>query len=458
MGTKAEPRYPDRAAMAKHLRWVAGTLLIIAAPAMIVGTRSSPLFLAAAAMIAAAVALLERRGRMAAEEIGQAFLTPLGMASLAFLAWALVSILWSSSPATTALSLLEALVPAASALIIAVGLSGQTRHFSSRTAALGLAFGLALACAVMLLDLATGMSLQRVLGSRAQAFVLNRAILTVLVVSTPVLWWLARDRLLPRSVYLAFGGLLAVSVISSHSGAAVVGSACALLIYGLARYAPRSAVGALLIGAFLSLAAAPVIGETLFRSISKAAHERMSRRELGGPRRDLALLRGGGARAPAPGLGFRGQSGDRRRSTGSADRPGHAGDARRRAPSQRRASDLGRARSGRSCVGVPGLRVFAQVHRPARCRRRRPAPGARRGSRHGGAGRPRRVARMVDRLLGIGRRLVPHRLGGRRRPQRARTSTQYVRSELARARPTRAKSGMRRLALWPEDACHCAIT
>ena len=276
MGTKAEPRYPDRAAMAKHLRWVAGTLLIIVAPAMIVGTRSSPLFLAAAAMIAAAVALLERRGRTAAEEIGQAFLTPLGMASLAFLAWALVSILWSASPATTALSLLEALVPAASALIIAVGLSGQTRHFRSRTAALGLAFGLALACAVMLVDLATGMSLQRVLGSRAQAFVLNRAILTVLVVGTPVLWWLARDRLLPRSVYLAFAGLLAVSVISSHSGAAVVGSACALLIYGLARYAPRSAVGALLIGAFLSLAAAPIIGETLFRSISKAAHERMT--------------------------------------------------------------------------------------------------------------------------------------------------------------------------------------
>ena len=213
---------------------------------------------------------------MAAEEIGQAFLTPLGMASLAFLAWAVVSILWSASPATTALSLLEALVPAASALIIAVGLSGQTRHFRSRTAALGLAFGLALACAVMLVDLATGMSLQRVLGSRAQAFVLNRAILTVLVVGTPVLWWLARDRLLPRSVYLAFGGLLAVSVISSHSGAAVLGSACALLIYGLARYAPRSAVGALLIGAFLSLAAAPIIGETLFRSMSKAAHERMT--------------------------------------------------------------------------------------------------------------------------------------------------------------------------------------
>ncbi len=276
MGTKAEPRYPDRAAMAKRLRWVAGTLLICAAPAMIVGTRSSPLFLAAVAMIAAAVALVERRGRMAAEEIGQALLTPLGMASLAFLAWAVVSILWSASPATTALSLLEALVPAASALIIAVGLSGQTRHFMSRTAALGLAFGLALACAVMIVDLATGMSLQRVLGGRAPAFVLNRAILTVLVVGTPVLWWLARDRLLPRFVYLALGGLLGVSVISSHSGAAVLGSACALLIYGLARYAPRSAVGALLIGAFLSLAAAPIIGETLFRSISKGAHERMT--------------------------------------------------------------------------------------------------------------------------------------------------------------------------------------
>ncbi|MFL5180895.1 MAG: O-antigen ligase family protein [Microvirga sp.] len=276
MGIKAEPRYPDRAAMAKHLRWIAGTLLIIAAPAMIVGTRSSPLFLAAAAMLAAAVALVERRGRMAAEEIGQAFLTPLGMASLAFLAWALASLLWSSSPATTALSLLEALVPAASALIIAVGLSGQTRHFSSRTAALGLAFGLAVACAAMLLDLGTGMSLQRALGSRPQGFVLNRAVLMVLVVSTPVLWWLARDRLLPPSVYLAFGGLLAGSVISSHSGAAVVGGACALLIYGLARYAPRSAVGALLIGAFLSLAAAPIIGETMFRSISKAAHERMA--------------------------------------------------------------------------------------------------------------------------------------------------------------------------------------
>ena len=245
MGTKAEPRYPDRAAVAKHLRWVAGTLLICAAPAMIVGTRSSPLFLAAVAMISAAVALLERRGRMAAEEIGQALLTPLGMASLAFLAWAVVSILWSASPATTALSLLEALVPAASALIIAVGLSGQTRHFMSRTAALGLAFGLALACAVMIVDLATGMSLQRALGSRPQGFVLNRAVLMVLVVST-------------------------------HPCGRLPSGACALLIYGLARYAPRSAVGALLIGAFLSLAAAPIIGETLFRSISKGAHERMT--------------------------------------------------------------------------------------------------------------------------------------------------------------------------------------
>ena len=89
MGTKAEPRY--RAAIAKHLRRVAGTLLIIVVPAMIIGTRSSPLFLAAAAMIAAAVALLERRGRMAAEEIGRAFLAPLGMASLVFLAWAVAS-------------------------------------------------------------------------------------------------------------------------------------------------------------------------------------------------------------------------------------------------------------------------------------------------------------------------------------------------------------------------------
>ncbi|HKG83133.1 MAG TPA: hypothetical protein VKB16_08265, partial [Beijerinckiaceae bacterium] len=67
----------------------------------------------------------------------------------------------------------------------------------------------------MIVDLATGMSLQRVLGGRAPAFVLNRAILTVLVVGTPVLWWLARDRLLPRFVYLALGGLLGVSVISS---------------------------------------------------------------------------------------------------------------------------------------------------------------------------------------------------------------------------------------------------
>src|SRR5215213_1813799 len=276
MGTKADPSYRDRIGMARLLRRMAGTLLVIVPAAMVVGTRSSPLFLAAAAAIAAAVVLVERRGRSTAQDIRRGVLTPLGIASLAFLAWALVSILWSSSPATTALSLLEALVPAASAFIIAVGLSGQTRHFRSRTAALGLAFGLALACAVMLLDLATGMSLQRVLGSRAQAFVLNRAILTVLVVGTPVLWWLARDRLLPRSVYLDFAGLLAVSVISSHSGAAVVGSACALLIYGLARYAPRSAVGALLIGAFLALAAAPVIGETMFRSISKAAHERMA--------------------------------------------------------------------------------------------------------------------------------------------------------------------------------------
>src|SRR5215207_3157800 len=198
MATKADPSYRDRIGMARRLRRMAGTLLVIVPAAMVVGTRSSPLFLAAAAAIAAAVVLVERRGRATAQDIRRGLLTPLGIASLAFLAWALVSILWSSSPATTALSLFEAVVPAASALIIAFGLSGQLRHFTSRSASRGLALGLAVACAVIVYDLATGMSLQRVLGSRAQGFVLNRAVLTVLVIGTPVLWWTARDRHLPR--------------------------------------------------------------------------------------------------------------------------------------------------------------------------------------------------------------------------------------------------------------------
>src|SRR3954454_15154103 len=93
--------------LAKALRFGAGLLLVVLPSAMVVANRSSPLLLALAAVLAIGVVLLERRWAMMLAEISHSISAQLGRAILAFALWALVSLGWSSSPATTMNSLLE---------------------------------------------------------------------------------------------------------------------------------------------------------------------------------------------------------------------------------------------------------------------------------------------------------------------------------------------------------------
>lgn len=276
-GAGIAPPTSNRARLAKALRGVAGTLLVLVPGAMVFANRSSPLLVTLAALVAALVILAEKRWRAVLRQARAALLSPLGLALLAFVAWAAASLAWSESPRTLAAALGEALLPAIGGLVLALGLAGQFRYFSPTTASVGLAAGLVAACGIIVLDLALGMELQRRLGVRADPFVLNRPVLTVLVIGVPVLWWLARGRHLPRWAIAAAGSAIAgTTIFYGQSGAAVIGLLGGLVVFILARALPRLTVATALLAAGLALATAPVVGELLSRAFPQGLHARLT--------------------------------------------------------------------------------------------------------------------------------------------------------------------------------------
>jgi O-antigen ligase len=263
----------SRYRVARELRRVAGTMLVCLPIGMAVANRSGPLFVTLAALATLAAIVTEKRHLVVLRRARSALLDPLGLAVAVFVAWSVLSLAWSSSPARSAAALGEALLPAAAAFVMSLGLSGQLRYFTGRSASRSLAAGIAAACLMVMCDRATGMQLHRALGLPGALAELNRSVLTIVVIGAPTLWWLARGRHVPSWSLAALAGLIAVTAFSSISGAATVGLSAATAVFIFARIFPRFATGAVLIGSGTSLAAAPVMGEILHKTLPPRFHE-----------------------------------------------------------------------------------------------------------------------------------------------------------------------------------------
>ena len=274
------PRTPgcyDRyAGLAKALRFAAGLLLVMLPGGMVVANRSSPLLLAVAAVLAIGVVVIEGRWATMLAEVRRAILSHLGVAMLALALWAWASLAWSSSPTTSLYSLGEVFLPVASAMVLTIGLAGQCVYFSGRFLSAALAAGLVAGCLLFLLDFATGMDLHRFVGGRQQPFVLNRAALTIVVLSVPILFWFTTEWNAPRAARLLLWAAVPALAVRSQSGAAVLGAAVGFGMYLTARISRRIALGATLCGVFLAFTLAPMVGDLTFRGMPSVVHDQMA--------------------------------------------------------------------------------------------------------------------------------------------------------------------------------------
>jgi exopolysaccharide production protein ExoQ len=255
------------------LLWrTAGTVLAFMPVAMAVAHRSSPLVLALTALPVAAALTLERGWERPAADMRKSLLTPLGAAVAAFFAWSVVSLLWSEFRGASAYALLEFWFPVAVSLFLAVTLP----HRLPRWGVWVVAGAIAMACAVILAELYTGLVVRRLLGMRAATFIFNRPVLTLLVGLVPVLAALRRHGPWGWAAGAGLAALSLVTIAQSESGAAALGAAVACAATLAAFLAPRQVVRAASVAVVVAVATAPLVGPVADRLIPPSLHERLA--------------------------------------------------------------------------------------------------------------------------------------------------------------------------------------
>jgi exopolysaccharide production protein ExoQ len=267
------PLSAPRHRLTDWLRRVAALCLALMPLIVVVADRVGPLLVTLAAAAALAATAIEGRARGLMAEAVRRLGTPLGVASLGFLAWAALSIAWSPAKATAFHAFGELLLPIAAAYILVLAippcLSAQAGWL------LGVSAGLA---AVLIgLELRTGVGARGALGLRTYPFLFNRPTLTLLVLLAPILALALRLR--PKGVAVAgacaAAAFVAGAVFCSYSGAAKLGLLTGVAVYAAARLSARLALASVALGLAAVFALAHVWGDIADRVLPASLHARL---------------------------------------------------------------------------------------------------------------------------------------------------------------------------------------
>jgi exopolysaccharide production protein ExoQ len=247
--------------------WHAALVVLASVPfAMAIAHRSAPLVIVLATVIALAAAVGERRFGALLRNVIAILTTPLGIASLAFLLFAALSIAWSPDPKHSLAAFIELIVPISGVLALALLLPERRPHWAFWLLAV-----MTIAACVLTFEVWTGMAVRRGIGARWNSFVYNRPALTVLVLAPPLLWGLLGEG--RRRLAAAAAVLIAAAALQSDSGAAAFGLAVAILAYLVARWR-RAVALAVATGSIVgAIVLAPLAGEMMQRAIPAAWHE-----------------------------------------------------------------------------------------------------------------------------------------------------------------------------------------
>ena len=255
--------------------WRAAVVMLGLMPlGMAVAHRSSPLFLTVSAVFALSAAAVGGELRATAGAASRALATPLGAATLAFLAWTAVSLTWSDAPARSAHAFGEFWLSVGAAFVVALALPARMR----RSDLWLVAGATGLACFLILFELRTGLAWRRTLGMRSASYIFNRSVLTILVVAVPLLTFLPPRR--PGAVRWAVArGVLAVLVVlaalASESGAARLAAAVFLVAFGAAHLWPVAVRRLVLFGVVAAMVLAPFSGPIAEGLIPDFVHDRL---------------------------------------------------------------------------------------------------------------------------------------------------------------------------------------
>lgn len=225
---------------------------------MAIAHRSATLFMVLSAVVAVAAILAEGKGYELLGEIRQKLLSTPGKAVLTFLAWALISMIWTYSRKVAFFSFGEMLLPAASALVVALTLPQRMPKWGACVFA-----GIVIVSGILILvDLQTGLRLRQALGVRAYAFIFNRPALTLFLTTVP-LFFLLWQRSCPKAAkVVAVAAALSTATVTfaSDSGAATMAVVVFIPVYIIARLWPRLAIWLGMASFVLVLACAPFQG------------------------------------------------------------------------------------------------------------------------------------------------------------------------------------------------------
>jgi O-antigen ligase len=285
---------------------LATSLLVLMPLVVWVANRAAPLVLSLCALLLLAASWSGGRLPHDLARLRDRLTSRTGLALLAFLGFALFSILWSHQPWRSLRVFGELLVPLVAGGLVALLWPGQSRRGTrSRIALMLMACALMLACGLVIIELRTGMALRNALGMKSFSYIFNPVMISYLLLGFPVLdgLWRTQDGL-ARGLAVALAGVLAFAIIASESGAAVFGLIIGILAWLSARVLPRLTVCALTAGFVAFLALAPVMGEILDDALPPAAHEGMKNAHSR-DRVDIWLSFGEAVRArPLTGAGF----------------------------------------------------------------------------------------------------------------------------------------------------------
>lgn len=268
-----------RAPMPGHAgRWlerIAAGLLILMPLCVWAAKRSGPLVLSLAALALLGAAMLDGCLLGKLDRTRRRLSSPGALAALAFLALALISTAWSHAPMHGLRALLEFAVPLIAGFVVFMFLP-QWEAGGTIGTWLAPACALALASLFTMAEIGSGMALRSQLGLRSNSYIFNPVLIACLLSAIPVCERLLRGPGLPaRLAGLAAFAALAAAILTSESGAAVLGLGVGVLAYAAARLWPRLSVVVLAAGLVASLALAPVMGEILDRLLPTAAHEQL---------------------------------------------------------------------------------------------------------------------------------------------------------------------------------------
>lgn len=268
----AQMHGPRRLAAAEGF-WRAAVISLALLPVgMAIAHRSSPVYVILSTVFSLIAVSLEGRMRILLRDFWAALISPLGLAVIAFFAWCWMSVGWSEFKLISLRSIGEFWLPIMAVLVLALLLPDKVTPQMFWL----LAGTFSLAAIMMMAEINTGMFLRKALGTRAQAFIFNRPVLTLLMLVLPLTAWILGSVRRGWIYGLGLLLLLAALELQAESEAAILGLVIVCITFPIAWFLPRLTFTLAGLGFLAAVSLSPFIGFISAQVMTPAMHKTLA--------------------------------------------------------------------------------------------------------------------------------------------------------------------------------------